>query len=204
MARQSSSSSSPDSSTSCIEDAGGALAPTSAGEPVLLGSAPIRPPEGLSTGIGVAPAGGGPFRTSATPVRATPVRMNQRRTIAAPPDEPPTRQLAPAPDGLARYLGPGRMPRVMMRFPRLSGIALVAFGLWCWRDVLRVSAEGGVYFRSITVLAPVGVLLGGWFVVFGRPADDDGYAPSWWNLGYVAMLAISAIAGLAIYGAYLS
>jgi hypothetical protein len=103
------------------------------------------------------------------------------------------------PDRLARALGPGRMPRLLMRYPRLCGIAMVAVGLWLWRDLGRVSEDGGVYFRSATVLAPVGLLLGAWFALTGRPADEEGYSPPWWNVAYVAVLVLAGMIALGWY-----
>ena len=63
---------------------------------------------------------------------------------------PASRRTAPGPstgepDRLARALGPGRMPRLLIRYPRICGIAMVAVGLLLWRDLSRVATEGGMY-----------------------------------------------------------
>lgn len=73
---------------------------------------------------------------------------------------------------------------------------MLAIGVGLWRDLSRVSEEGGIYFRSTTVLAPIALLLGAWFAVAGRPADEHGYSPSWWNSVYVVLLVVSGIIGL--------
>src|SRR5580765_4164728 len=94
--------------------------------PQFLSSAPIAPPAPPEPKI--APTSQGPYRTPSPPI-ARP---------SAPRMKPPTPAPTPAPvveeepDWLARYLGPGRMPRVIMRFPRIFGALLVLVGWYGW------------------------------------------------------------------------
>jgi hypothetical protein len=104
------------------------------------------------------------------------------------------------PDFLARALGPGRMPRLIIRFPRACGVMLVAAGGLGLREVMRLAEEGGVYARALPAVA---LFLGAWLAIVGRPADARGYTPSWWNVGYVAVLVCALPAALILHAVYL-
>jgi hypothetical protein len=160
--------------------------------PKFLSSAPVAEP----------PVTASPYRKPEPPRVSAPIP-----TIAAPP---PVRKPAPEPEVsheaefLAHALGPGRMPAVMMRYPRIVGLVLLAFGVWLGRDLFLVATEGGFYTRSQPILAPAFSFLGAYFVIFGRPADADGYSPGWWNAGYVGMILAAFVAGFAIRYVYLA
>src|SRR5262249_43411408 len=116
----------------------------------------------------------------------------------------------PEPDALARYLGPGRMPRVIIKFPRIVGLALFVVGVFGWRELQQVaqrlhdSTEGIVFYSRATALMPaIGFGLGGFLLVFGRPADSRGYSPAWWNRCYVATLVVVFVATIALDSIYL-
>jgi hypothetical protein len=95
------------------------------------------------------------------------------------------------------------MPRLIIRFPRLCGGLLVAAGALGLRELMRLSEEGGMYVKALPAMTAIGLFLGAWLAIVGRPADADGYTPSWWNVGYVAVLACALPAALILYVAYL-
>lgn len=102
-------------------------------------------------------------------------------------------------------LGPGRMPRVVIRFPRLVGVALVALGVLGLRELQNITHSAGVvvYVRALPVLTTVGLGLGGFLLVFGRPSDAHGYSPGWWNSAYLAILIVAVISALAVRAIWL-
>src|SRR5262245_62042947 len=69
------------------------------------------------------------------------------------------------PDALARALGPGRMPRFIMRYPRLSGAGLLAAGALGAMEVVRISKEGGVSMRALPAVTAIAAMLGVWLVI---------------------------------------
>jgi hypothetical protein len=107
------------------------------------------------------------------------------------------------PDVLARALGPGRMPLPIIRYPRACGILLAAGGALGLRELMELSDEGGVYSRALPAVTAVALLLGAWLAIVGRPADDRGYSPPWWNVGYVAVLMSAVPTALVLYAVYL-
>jgi hypothetical protein len=149
--------------------------------------------------LGAAPDPAAPPPTPPRPSAPPPVRARAPRPSAPPPPEPaPAPAPAVEPDWLARALGPGKMPRVMMRFPRAAGVALIAMGAISANEIRRYVEEGGWHSKSLPVLCTVGLFLGAWFVITGRPADARGYSPDWWNRGYVGVLVAAGIAALVI------
>ena len=48
------------------------------------------------------------------------------------------------------------------------------------------------------ITTAVGLLIGGWFAIAGRPEDDEGYTPPWWNLGYMGVCLCAIPVGIAI------
>ena len=146
--------------------------------------------------LGAAPD---PAASPPPPSAPPPVRARAPRPSAPPPREPaPLPALRVEPDWLARALGPGKMPRVMMRFPRASGVALIAGGALAANEIRRFVEEGGWHSKALPVLCTVGLFLGAWFAITGRPADAHGYSPDWWNRGYVGVLVAATIAAFGI------
>jgi hypothetical protein len=60
-----------------------------------------------------------------------------------------------------------------------------------------------MYLRTLPIVTACALFLGLYFVVCGRPSDARGYAPSWWNLGYVVALAAAVVAALVVHAVWL-
>jgi hypothetical protein len=156
------------------------------------------------------PPAAGPFRVPQPPVEP---RRSAPRVVRRPEPEPEASAFPvaePEPDALARYLGPGRMPRVIIKYPRVVGLALIALGVFGWRELQHVaqrlhdSTEGIVFYSRGTALMPaIGFGLGGFLLAFGRPADSRGYSPAWWNRCYIAVLVMVVVAVIALDSTYL-
>src|SRR5262245_28282703 len=111
----------------------------------------------------------------------------------AQPRAKPHAQVEPEsePGRPARHPAPGRIPAIIIRYPRLVGLAFIAFGSYGWHELLMVSARlhGGteflvVYHRLTPLMPALGFGYGGFLLVFGRPADARGYSPDWYNKAY--------------------
>lgn len=172
--------------------------------PTFLTTAPIVPPEPAARPALAPPPTHGPYRTPEPP---RPVQPPWRVSRPAEPD-PPAPEPEADPGALARYLGPGRMPRLMIRFPRIIGLAFVALGVLGWREVQELAARLAdpasgyvVYSRGAPFMMAIGFGLGGFLLAFGRPADAHGYSPAWWNKTYVAVCVASLFAAFAIRAA---
>jgi hypothetical protein len=107
------------------------------------------------------------------------------------------------PDMLARALGPGRMPWPMRRYPRACGVAMLAVGAWGIHVIATLSSEGGIYMTSFPAIAMIALVLGAWLVLTGRPSDERGYSPSWWNVGYVTAVALGVVIALVVQAIWL-
>lgn len=141
------------------------------------------------------------YRTAAPVVDVTPPRKVVRRP--EPAREVVTAESFDEPDWLARALGPGRMPRIIVRFPRASGAGLVSLGVLGAIEIARLATDGGLYSRPLPVVTALALMLGLWLLLVGRPTDTRGYTAPWWNVGYVAILASSVVFALVVEAVWL-
>jgi hypothetical protein len=100
---------------------------------------------------------------------------------------------------LDELFAPHRWPPLARRYPRVLGLVLLVLGLDGVRRIVSLYENGGTYFKTLPITTAVGVLIGGWFTFVGRPQDDEGYTPRWWNLLYIAVCLFTIPAALAIH-----
>jgi hypothetical protein len=146
-----------------------------------------------------APAAPTPIPKATVVARRAEPPAESRVAVARPRFEPTENE----PDVLARALGPGKMPRLLIAHPRLGGLALLAAGGFGATEVARIASEGGVYLRALPAVTTIALCLGLWFLVVGRPRDTRGYAPDWWNMGYVGVLVFAGLAAIIVHIAWL-
>lgn len=107
------------------------------------------------------------------------------------------------PDMLTRALASDRWPSFIVRFPRLAGIGFLLAGAYGVRMIAELTVEGGWYARGMPALTTLGFTNGLWLLVFGRPADERGYSPEWWNVGWTIVTVLGAAAAFYVYSRYL-
>jgi hypothetical protein len=125
---------------------------------------------------------------------------------ARPEPDPPPPPVRVAHGWLDRVLAPDRMPWPMRHAPRISGAVMIAIGVWAFHKLVEIAARGDVYHRkwerSLKLVAPEMLLLGAWLAITGRPHDEDGYAPRWWNAGYAVACALGVVCAVILCQMY--
>lgn len=173
-------------------------------DPTYLDTPPEIAPEEPSTPTLATPPGHGLYRT---PDRPRVVAEKPPVRVRMPEDEDDALELIrresvpipPPPDWLARLLGPAILPSTLIEGPRLWGALLLAFGMVAMFDLEEHRRIAWVE----PYLAGITLVLGTWLVSAGRPADPRGYAPGWWNRGFLLMIGISLFVGLLLDTIYL-
>ena len=80
------------------------------------------------------------------------------------------------------------------RYPRVVGALALAAGALSCASTIDTLFHGGIYFTRGTLFGPVGVLVGAFLTITGRPTDREGRTFPWWRGGMIA----ATLLGLAI------
>ena len=168
-------------------------------DPTYLDTPPEIAPEPPSTPTLAVPPGQGVYRTP-DPPREVPEKPRVR--VRMPDDEPelPREPIVEAPPGfLAQLLGPLRTPRIVRAYPRACGILLAVIGGVCLFDLHQLQKP----IVAEPYVAGASLVFAAWLIGAGRPADEHGYAPAWWNRGVILMVPLALFAGLVLDTFYL-
>jgi hypothetical protein len=156
--------------------------------PKFLTAPPVAPePEAAAS----------PYRQPA--VASTPIPRVRRDSTPPKPAPEPAPELAEEPVVQRRIRGPW-MVQALDRWPRASGIVMLALGLYFAEDLEKVIENGGRYHRDTPLIMPFLILFGGFLTFAGGPS---GRPPTWWKLGALGCVAASFLAAFAIEAIWL-